>query len=166
MNHRLLKLFLLCLLPLAGNMALADKWRTDPITPLDRGYMESTQRELNELVQIKLGRSFGHGRDQDLQLIQEVLDRKLVRSDDMRLLQGMGIMLGDYLRKENGLKWVIYSDKIGRSRALEVPTKDQFLFPVTQISNRVRVDADVDVKAIYQRLEEDVARIKKMIIIR
>lgn len=161
MFRALVVVFALLALP-----AAADNWRTDPLTPLDRGFMDSSQRELNELTQIRLGRSFGHSREQDLLLLQEVLDRKLVRDNDMRQLQAMGILMGEHLRREHGLRWVVYTDKLGRSRALEVPLKDHFIFPVTQISNRVRVGADIDVKAIYQRLEADIARIKKMIIIR
>ncbi len=164
--RRFLSLGLLAALATFSLTVMAENWRSDPLTPLDQGFMESSQQEVRELAQIKLGRSFGHSRNQDLQLIQDILDRKLIDSHDMRKLQGMGIMLGEHLRREHFLKWVIYSDKLGRSRALEVPMKDQFIFPVTQISNRVRVGADVNVQAIYQKLEEDIARIKKMIIVR
>ncbi len=154
---------LLCLFAIAGNAA---QWRTDPLTPLDRQYMEQRQQELNSLAQMSMGRSFGHGRDSDLRLIQEILDRKLVKKDEIAKLQAMGIIMGEHLRRENGLRWVIYVDAKGRSRALEVPAKDEFLFPVTQISSRVIVDADVDVKAIYQRLEKEITEIKKKIIVR
>ncbi|WP_372861520.1 DUF3806 domain-containing protein [Spongiibacter sp.] len=154
---------LLLLFAISGN---AEQWRTDPLTPLDQRYMEDRRQELNSLAQLSLGRSFGHGRSSDLRLIQDILDRNLVGAGETAKLQAMGIILGDHLRRENGLRWVIYSDRKGRSRALEVPTKDEFLFPVTQISSRVRVGAEVDVQAIYEKLERETARIKKMIIIR
>ncbi len=47
-----------------------------------------------------------------------------------------------------------------------MPNQEDFIFPVTQISHRVSVDAEVDVKAIYKKLEEEVAFIKKKIIVR
>lgn len=160
-----MKILLALLLALATT-ANAAQWRTDPLTPLDQRYMEERRQELNSLAQISLGRSFGHSRDSDLRIIQDILDRKLVGADETAQLQAMGIVLGEYLRREHGLRWVVYSDAKGRSRALEVPAKDEFIFPVTQISSRVRVGAEVDVQAIYQRLEQEIKRIKKKIIIR
>ncbi len=160
---RLGMIFLLSVLALP---AMAQEWRTDPVTPLDQQYMDNAKAELNDLARINLGRSFGFSRDQDLTLIQTLLDRKLVTGKDTKNLQAMGLIMGEYLRKENGLKWVIYSDKLGRSRALEVPLKDQFVFPVTQISSRASVGAEVDVMAIYHKLEDEISRIKKMIIVR
>ena len=161
-----MKMLMPILLALVTTVASAAQCRTDPLTPLDQRYMEERRQELNSLVQISMGRSFGHGRDSDLRLIQDILDRKLVKPDETAQLQAMGIIMGEHLRRENGLRWVIYSDAKGRSRALEVPAKDEFLFPVTQISSRVRVGAEVDVQAIYQRLEQEIKRIKKKIIVR
>ncbi len=154
---------LLLLFATVGN---AGQWRSDPLTPLDQRYMDERRQELNSLAQLSLGRSFGHGRSSDLRLIQTILDRKLVDADDTAKLQAMGVVIGEHLRRENGLRWVVYSDRKGRSRALEVPGKDEFIFPVTQISSRVRVGANVEVDEIYNKLEREIARIKKMIIVR
>ena len=162
----MMKMLVSLLLALLASTANAAQWRTDPLTPLDQRYMDERRQEVNSLAQMSLGRSFGHGRESDLRLIQNILDRKLLKPDDTAQLQALGIILGEHLRRENGLRWVIFSDAKGRSRALEVPAKDDFLFPVTQISSRVRVGADVDVKAIFQRLEQEVKRIKKKIIVR
>ena len=156
----------LALLLISAPVSIADPWRTDPITPLDEKYMEDSRNELNDLSRIELGRSFGESRDNDLRLIQTLLDRKLVNGEQTRLLQAMGIILGDYLQKEHQLKWVIYTDRLGRSRALEIPFKDEAIFPVTQISSRAAVGGDIDVQAIYQRLEEEIKRAKKKIIVR
>ncbi len=147
-------------------MSIADTWRTDPITPMDERYMENSRKALNDLARIELGRSFGESRENDLRLIQTLLDRKLVKGDETALLQGMGIIIGDHLRKDHNLKWVIYIDRVGRSRALEVPFKDEAIFPVTQISSRAAVGGEIDVTAIYTRLEAEIARAKKKIIVR
>ncbi len=147
-------------------LSIADTWCTDPITPMDERYMENSRKALNDLARIELGRSFGESRENDLRLIQTLLDRKLVKGDETALLQGMGIILGDHLRKDHNLKWVIYIDRVGRSRALEVPFKDEAIFPVTQISSRAAVGGEIDVTAIYTRLEAEIARAKKKIIVR
>lgn len=147
-------------------LSIADPWRTDPITPMDERYMDNSRKELNDLARIELGRSFGESRDNDFRLIQTLLDRKLVTGEQTALLQAMGIIMGEYLRKEHNLKWVIYIDRVGRSRALEVPFKDEAIFPVTQISSRAAVGGEIDVNAIYERLEGEVVRAKKKIIVR
>ena len=151
---------------LLAPLSHADNWRTDPLTPTDQLYMDQATDELNDIARIDMGRSFGGGRDSDIRLIQDMLDRRVVASDNTKMLQAMGIVLGEHLQKEQRLEWVIYSDKLGRSRALEVPMKEEFIFPVTQISSRAAVGADIDVAAIYQKLEDAVARAKKKIIVR
>ncbi|MGB2256191.1 MAG: hypothetical protein ACPH56_14270, partial [Spongiibacter marinus] len=64
-----MKMLMPILLALVTTVASAAQWRTDPLTPLDQRYMEERRQELNSLVQISMGRSFGHGRDSDLRLI-------------------------------------------------------------------------------------------------
>jgi hypothetical protein len=156
----------IALLVIFAPLSIADPWRTNPMTKVDEQYMKDSRTDLNDLSRIELGRRFGESLDNDLRLIQTLLDRNIVTSDQIRRLQAMGIIIGDHLRKENNLKWVIYIDRLGRSRALEVPFQDEAIFPVTQISSRAAVGADIDVKAIYQKLEEEIKRAKKKIIVR
>ncbi|AKH70316.1 protein of unknown function (DUF3806) [Spongiibacter sp. IMCC21906] len=160
---RLLYLSLILLLtPLAQ---AAEPLRVDPITPLDQRFMDNATAELNSLAQIKTGRSFSGERERDLELLQLMLDRNLVDGDDTKLMQAMGIVMAQHLQKAHNLKWVIYVDNVGRSRALEVPFKEDFIFPVTQISSRAAVGADINVQAIYDKLEKEVAQIRKKIIV-
>lgn len=165
-----MRLLILGLCLALASLSQAEPLRVDELTPLDERFMDTAVAELNDLAQIRLGRSLSNehtrNRDQDLDIIQTLLDRKLVDGDDTKLLQAMGIVLGRHLQKENSLKWVIYVDNVGRSRALEVPFKEDFIFPVTQISSRAAVGADVDVQAIYEKLEQEIADIRKKIIVR
>lgn len=165
-----MRLLILSLCLALTSLSHAEPLRVDELTPLDERFMDTAVAELNDLAQIRLGRSISNeytrNREQDLDIIQTLLDRKLVDGDDTKLLQAMGIVLGRHLQKENSLKWVIYVDNLGRSRALEVPLKEDFIFPVTQISSRAAVGAEVDVKAIYEKLEQEIADIRKKIIVR
>jgi hypothetical protein len=156
----------LSLILLLAPLAHAEPLRVDPLTPLDEQFMDKATAELNGLSQIRLGRSFNGEKDRDLELLQLMLDRHLIDSNDTRLMQAMGIVMGRHLQKEHSLKWVIYVDNVGRSRALEVPFKEDYIFPVTQISSRAAVGADVDVSAIYEKLEDEVKRIRRKIIVR
>ncbi len=160
---RFLALVVLCTAALVAN---AQQWKVYSISPMDEQYMEVRKEEINSFARSKIGRSFGQGRDSDLAVMQEILDRRLLDGDETTKLQAMGIIMGEHLRREHRLRWVVYIDDKGRSRALEIPDKDEVIFPVTQISARAAVGADIDVKAIYQKLEAEIARIKKKIIVR
>lgn len=155
------------LLLLAPTLSFAaPPWRTQPMTFTDQQYMEVRRTELNELARLRLGRSFGGKRDYDLRLIQSLLDSGTVDASQTANMQGLGIIMGEFLRKQHALKWVIYNDRVGRSRALEVPDKDEVIFPVTQFSSRAAVGAKIDVFAIYEKLEAEIAQIKKKMIVR
>ena len=63
--------------------------------------------------------------------------------------------------KYGGLLWVIYQDKYGRSRSLQVPGFDKdFIFPVTQVSRKAEVGIKVDVREIYKELQQAVIDIR------
>ena len=61
------------------------------------------QRDLlNDMAALELGRSFSGDKDNDLQLLQLMLDRRLVRPDQTRELQAMGVIMGDLLAADLG----------------------------------------------------------------
>lgn len=144
----------------------ADEVQRSEPTVIDRTYMEDQRQALDEVARRYLGRQFNGNKDNDLELMQIMLDRRLVRRDQRELLQAMGFVLGDLLAKEEGLKWIIYTDAKGRSRALEIPLKDDVIFPVTMISRRYEVGAEVDVRAVYEKAQDAVADIRRRIYLR
>ena len=87
----------------------------------------------------------------DLKTLQALLDRAIVGSGQTLELQAMGVILGDLAATEHHLKWVIYQDRRGRSRALQMDDRHVFLFPITMISRRVDVGLSVDVAALYEK---------------
>ncbi|WP_279246193.1 DUF3806 domain-containing protein [Candidatus Litorirhabdus singularis] len=113
--------------------------------------MSDSKAQLDALARSRLGERFTGSKDRDLTILQMILDRGLVKPDQKRELQAMGIILGDLLARDLGMHWVVYSDHVGRSRALRMATTDHYLFPVTAISRRVEADAPVDVAAIYTK---------------
>lgn len=149
--------WLLCTTPLA-----AQSWRTEPLSAMDRQYMAGQVDSINQLARSKLGLSLSGKIERDIPLLQQLLDRKIVGSDDVQHLQAMGIVLGELLKSKQGLLWIIYIDKLGRSRALQVPgVDDEFIFPATQISRRREVGIDVQVTAVYSELEAAVTAIRE-----
>lgn len=120
-------------------------------TYLDKQYMSKQRAELDDLARVNLGRQFNHSKNNDLGILQSLLDRKLVRAEQKQQLQGMGVIMGDLFAREFNMHWVIYEDKLGRSRALRYQQTDSYLFPMTMISSRREVDNIATVAAIYQR---------------
>ena len=147
---------------LSAALALASdpELRIGELSVLDRQYMHQQRQSLRELGQRHLGRGFSGDRDRDLGLMQTLLDRGLVRNDQKQELQAMGVVLGDLLAAELDMHWVVYEDRIGRSRALRYRDTDIYLFPVTMISRRREADNDTPVSAIYDSARGTVERLR------
>jgi hypothetical protein len=118
---------------------------------LDLHYMEQQRTTLDDLARARLGRQFSGSKGRDLALLQALLDKELVRGDQKRELQAMGVVMGDLLAVELNLHWVIYEDPLGRSRALRYRDTENYLFPMTMISRRREAGNLSTVDHIYQR---------------
>ena len=139
-------------LSLAGSgAALAQEPSVSALTQLDRQYMQQQRDNLDQVSRRNLGRQISGSKQNDIEVLQLLLDRRAVRSEQTAELQAMGMVLGDLLAQELRMDWVIYADKLGRSRALRMPGTDEYLFPVTMISRRVEAGARVDVAAVYDK---------------
>ena len=125
--------------------------RVSDISQLDRRYMTQQRETLDNLASINLGRRFSGNKENDLQILQLLLDRRLVRADQTRELQAMGVIMGDLLAADLDMHWVIYEDALGRSRALRYRQSQEYLFPITMISRRQEADNHTPVTAIYQK---------------
>lgn len=128
--------------------------RIESPSKLDLTFMERQRTLLQELAATNLGRQFSGNQDRDLDLLQTLLDRRLVRGDQTQELQAMGIIMGDLLAEEFNLHWVVYKDEAGRSRGLRYRDSDFVLFPVTMISRRREVDNNASVADIYQQASD------------
>jgi hypothetical protein len=139
--------------------------RIGELSYLDRQFMAQQRALLEDLVARNFGRRFSGVRDNDLELLQMLLDRQVVRAnqtrelqamgvDQTRELQAMGVVMGDLLASEFALKWVVYEDHLGRSRALRNGDSDIYLFPITMISRRREVDNRTPVVDIYRKAAE------------
>jgi len=134
--------------------------RISQMSALDQRYMEQQRASLDDLAARNFGRQFSGDKTKDLQLLQLLLDKRLVRSDQTRELQAMGIIMGDLLATELAMHWVIYEDRLGRSRALRYLETDEYLFPVTMISRRREADNQTPVAVIYQKAYDIIAPLR------
>ena len=93
----------------------------------------------------------------DLQLLQKVVDAKVLSPNQTWELQSLGIVLGDVFAKQFGLRWVIVEDEYGRDPALRFMSTSNLVFPLTMISKRVEDGTPVDLHAIYEGISDCVA---------
>ncbi len=121
------------------------------LTNIDRRFMQGQRDRIDSLARTHFGQQINGDKANDLSILQKLLDRQLVRADQTLELQAMGVVLGDLLAAELGMRWIIYQDKLGRSRALHMPATEYYLFPVTMISRRVEADAEVNTNAVYDK---------------
>ncbi len=153
-----------CLLAIAFSASLpaqpAARVSVGALSFVDKQYMQQQREELDALARRHLGQRFTGSTEEDLALLQSLLDRKLVRPDQTRQLQGMGIILGDLLANDLDMHWIVYEDPAGRSRALRYRESDNYLFPVTMISRRREAGSDTPVKTIYQKAYDIIAPLR------
>ena len=128
--------------------------RIGELTNTDLQYMADQRASLDDLATRNFGHPFNGNKDNDLTLLQNLLDKRLIRPDQARELQAMGVIMGDLLAADLGLHWVIYEDRVGRSRALRHKQSDDYLFPMTMISRRQEADNHTPVTAIYQKAHD------------
>lgn len=160
-NRTLYCLFLLVsALGLSLAAAAQEQVRISEPSNLDRLFMQQQRDLLEDLTERNFGRQFNNTRENDLALLQLLLDQQLVRAEQTRELQAMGIVLGDLLAEDLGMHWVIYEDRLGRSRALRLGDSDNYLFPVTMIARRREADNHTPVAEIYQKAYAIIAPLK------
>lgn len=129
---------------------------------LGQRYVLSSQRdEINDLIARRLGVLGLKGDTSDLETLQEIVDRDLIKNTEVREWQGLGIVFGDILVNEYDLHWVSYEDDIGISKALRWEETENYVFPVTVFSKRVQFDEDIDIVAVYNKISAEIARFKE-----
>ena len=128
------------------------------LTNVDWQFMAQQRETMQDLAMMNLGRQFNGDRNLDLELLQALLDKQLVRPDQVRELQAMGVIMGDLLAAELGMRWVLYEDNVGRSRALRYQESDTLLFPITMIARRREAGNMTSVVEIYQNASNIIAK--------
>ena len=154
---------LLCLS--LSNPSLAQLWRKEPLSVVDKTFMQKQRDSINALAQRHFGRSLNGQKTNDFPILQRLLDDQVVKPGQTQVLQAMGVILGDVLKAEEGLNWTIYIDQYGRSRALDIPAQRDVVFPITMISRRYEAGAKVNIEAVYQKAVANVKQIKKQIVV-
>jgi hypothetical protein len=142
-------------------LLVAQEWRVEALSANDQLFMREQQQRIDDLARRHFGRQLNGNKYNDIAVMQRLLDEGIVGSSQVSELQAMGIILGELLKVEKGLRWTIYYDRYGRSRALQLPGfNKEFIFPVTQLSRKAEVGINVKVADVYKVLEQAVVDIR------
>lgn len=144
-----------------GNSMFPRKYGEDHFRELGvtENRMLRRQRDLvDDLARRNVGSELtGHSLD-DLRILQKILDSDVLASDETFALQALGVALGDVIAAQLGLRWVVFEDELGDSRALRLGSSEIVIFPVTMISKRVERDLDVRVQELFEKTAREIAR--------
>ncbi|MEH6558675.1 MAG: DUF3806 domain-containing protein [Oceanicoccus sp.] len=159
MKKQIIQFFIaVCLVSLP---LMAQALRTEPVSPIDRQFMQDQHDSIDDLARRNFGRQLNGHKDNDFAIMQRLLDENIVTASQKAKLQAMGLILGNILQSQYGLNWIVYFDKYGRSRSLQVPGYDRdFIFPVTQVSRKAEVGIRVNIAEVYQELEQSIVNIR------
>jgi hypothetical protein len=132
-------------------MAAETPGRVSALGTVDTQFMQQQRQRIDQLARFDLGRQLRAEEDSDIDILQTLLDRKLVNAEQTVELQAMGVVLGDLLAAKLDMHWIVFEDRHGRSRALQLGDSENLLFPITMISRRVEAGATVDVRAVFDK---------------
>jgi len=117
---------------------------------MDRLYMERQVDSIDEMARTRLGTQV-RGNLSDLDLIQSIINRDMIKQNDTEALQALGAVMGRVLVADlPSLEWKIYIDAVGRSRALCVKGTEHCLFPITMLSRRMETGLKPDAHKVYE----------------
>jgi Domain of unknown function (DUF3806) len=131
---------------------------------MDKNKMQQQEDQINNLAKTKLGLSI-HKNWADIELLQQIIDRKLVTTNDSSTQEAMGVVLGNVMQADfpSHLQWKIYKDKLGRSKALCIKGTEECLFPVTMLSRRMRLELTIKVSEVYDNaIDQAASKLPKM----
>ncbi len=107
------------------------------------------------------GREFT-GHESDLDLLQQVLDSRQLKPEATYSLQALGLAFGNvFIENHNGYDWWMVEDEYGRDPAVRYRETSLLVFPLTMISKRVEDGELVDVRSLYQDLQQRLEALRR-----
>ena len=125
--------------------------RIGPLADSDERLLSQQRSAVDELARHHVGSPLSGGTTDDLRILQELLDQRVLQPDQTYELQALGVVLGDVMVAQLGFSWAVVEDELGRSRALRLGESDELVYPVTMISKRVEADVRFTVNELYAK---------------
>ena len=125
-----------------------------------RYILDRHRTSAKDLMARHLGFSQFAGDLLDLERLQALVDRGVIKDSDVSGWQALGVVFGDVLVRQHGLRWVVFEDEVGSSKALQWGSTNNFIFPVTVFSKRVHFNEAVEVEPLYRTLSNTIEEFK------
>jgi len=97
----------------------------------------------------------------DLEMLQAFLDQQVFSPSHTYELQSLGVVFGDVIATELGLRWEIVTDEWGTDPTLRYKDSTIQVNALTIISKRVEDGEEMDLAITLEQLKESLERIKK-----
>ena len=120
--------------------------------------MNFQRRSAKDIIARQLGILSIRGNKNDLSAFQQLVDRRILRDNQVEEWQWIGVLFGDVLANEFHMSWVRFEDERGFNKALRWRETGNFFFPVTMLSKRVRFGEEINFQKIYDELALDIER--------
>lgn len=93
--------------------------------------------------------------------IRAILQQGVFKREQNYELQCLGVVFGDALVQQLGMKWVIVADEHGRDPAVQLPKTSIIVYPLTMISKRVERGEQVDVFQLFNGIADQVDQLRQ-----
>jgi hypothetical protein len=132
----------------------------EPPNATDIDFIARSFLHANELVKGVTGEQLTGG-ETDLAKIQMVLESRTVEPEATYSLQALGIAFGRvFIENTTDYDWWMVEDEYGRDPAIRFKRTTLLAFPLTMISKRVEDGEEIDVRALYDGLQEQLDDIR------
>ncbi|MDX2226398.1 MAG: DUF3806 domain-containing protein [Verrucomicrobiae bacterium] len=158
MKHLLL---LLSTVLMANTALLAGPSEFWPLKPADQEELEAQRLRVYKTAEDRYGIKKFSGTKSDLYIIQTMINDKVFVEGNKLNQQALGVVFGDILANELGLKWVMVRDQYGTDPTLRLEGTNYQFNALTMISKRMgQKKKQVNVMKLYEDISRYVKKIK------
>jgi hypothetical protein len=135
---------------LFDSFALAESnSRFAELTPADRDRLDRQREAVSRLVKYRYGVDRLTRSKADIPILQRILDERVYSPTQTYQLQSLGVVFGDVLASELGLRWMIVTDEYGTAPTLRYRNSTVQINALTMISKRVEDRQPADVQSMF-----------------
>lgn len=91
----------------------------------------------------------------------QILCSSAARRDDPDFTIAVGVIFGEFVRRELGLRWARLIDEMGEENALQVPGSTITVHPISMIQKRIARDETIDVTYLVDEIAQSVRELRE-----
>jgi hypothetical protein len=134
---------------------------TSPLTEQESAFLESQRNLVRDKLRTKYGVYSLPSIKADLPVLQQLLNDRVFSPEQEHEWSSVGVVFGDIVANELGLRWVAHCDEYGAEPALNLDGTSIKLFPRPMILKRIEKRETMDLKHQLEQLGTLVSRLKR-----